>query len=86
MKAFLAEHADPSANLNRLVGSLVFRMESGLVRNRLVWEEGNRLRVGANMTRDGLPPEVVPEAFSILLDEIGLLNRCRADVVPGYLR
>ncbi len=86
MNAFLAEHADPSANLNRLVGSLVFRMESGLVRKRLVWEEGNRLRVGANMTRDGLPPEVVPEAFSILREEIDLLNRCRADVVPGYLR
>ncbi len=78
MKAFLAEHADPSANLNRLVGGLVFHIESGLVRNRLIWEGGCRLRHAADLTQPGLPPEVVPEAFSILRDEIGLLNRCRA--------
>ncbi len=87
MKAFLAEHADPTANLNRLVGGLVFHIESGLVRNRLIWEGGCRLRHAADLTQVGLPPEVVPEAFSILRDEIGLLNRCRADVMPDfYLR
>jgi len=85
MKAFLAEHADPSANLNRLVGSLVFRMESGLVRKRLVWEEGNRLRDAADMTRADLPSETVPEALSILREEIDLLNRCRAQIRTGYL-
>ena len=86
MKAFLAEHADPSANLNRLVGGLVFHIESGLVTKRLVWGEGTRLRHAADMTQPGLPPEVVPEAFSILRDEIGLLNRCRAETAPDYLR
>ncbi len=86
MKAFLAEHADPSANLNCLVGGLVFHIESGLVTKRLIWDEGVRLRHAADMMQVGLPPEVVPEAFSILREEIDLLNRCRADVVPGYLR
>ncbi len=86
MKAFLAEHADPSAKLNRLVGNLVFHIESGLVRNRLIWEGGCRLRHAADLTQVGLPPEVVPEAFSILRDEIGLLNRCRAETAPDYLR
>ena len=85
MKSFLAEHADPSANLNRLVGGLVFHIESGMLQNRLIWGEGTRLRHAADLTQPGLPPEVVPEALSILRDEIGLLNRCRADVVPGYL-
>ncbi len=45
-----------------------------------------RLRHAADLTQPGLPPEAVPEAFSILRDEIGLLNRCRADVMPVYLR
>ncbi len=86
MKAFLAEHADPSANLTRLVGGLVFHIESGLVKNRLIWEGGCRLRHAADLTQPGLSPEVVPEAFSILRDEIGLLNRCRAETAPDYLR
>ena len=54
MKAFLAEHADPSANLTRLVGGLVFHIESGLVRNRLIWEGGCRLRVCAAHLRSQL--------------------------------
>ncbi len=86
MKAFLIEHADPSANLNRLVGGLVFHIESGMLQNRLIWGEGTRLRHAADLMQVGLPPEAVPEAFSILRGEIDLLNRCRADVVPGYLR
>ena len=86
MKAFLSEHANPSANLNRLVGGLVFHIESGMLTNRLIWDEGSRLRHAADLTQPGLPPEAVPEAFSILRDEIDLLNQCRADVVPGYLR
>ena len=86
MKAFLAEHANPSANLNRLVGGLVFHIESGLVTNRLIWGEGTRLRHAADVTQPGLPPEAVPEAFSILRDEIGLLNRCQAETAPDYLR
>ena len=57
-----------------------------MLQNRLIWGEGTRLRHAADLTQVGLPPEVVPEAFSILRDEIDLLNRCRADVVPGYLR
>ncbi len=86
MKAFLAEHADPTANLNRLIGGLIFHAESGLVTKRLIWGEGVRLRHAADMMQVGLPPEAVPEAFAILRGEIDLLNRCRADVVPGYLR
>ncbi len=86
MKAFLAEHADPSANLTRLVGGLVFHIESGLVKNRLIWGEASRLRHAAGLTQPGLPPEAVPEALSILQDEIDLLNRCRAEMAPDYLR
>ena len=67
-------------------GGLVFHIESGLVRNRLIWEGGCRLRHAADLTQPGLSPEVVPEAFSILRDEIDLLNRCRAETAPDYLR
>ena len=84
MKAFLAEHADPSASLNRLVGNLVFHIESGMLKNRLIWEGGCRLRHAAGMTQPGLPPEAVPEALSILQDEIDLLNRCRVESAPGF--
>ena len=87
MEAFLAEHADASVNLNRLVGNLVFRVESGQMRKRLVWDEGTRLRHAADLTQTGLPPKAVPEALSILRDEIDLLNRCREESAPGfYLR
>ena len=86
MKAFLAKQADPSANLNRLVGGLVFHIESGMLQNRLIWGEGTRLRHAADLMQVGLPPEAVPEALSILREEIDLLNRCRADVMPVYLR
>ncbi len=86
MKALLAEHADPSANLNRLIGGLVFHVESGLETKRMIWGEGTRLRHAADMMQVGLPPEAVPEALSILREEIDLLNRCRADVMPVYLR
>ncbi len=85
MEAFLAEHADASVNLNRLVGNLVFRVESGQMRKRLVWDEGTRLRHAADLTQPGLPPEAVPEALSILRDEIDLLNQCRAQIRTCYL-
>ncbi len=86
MKAFLAEHANLSANLNRLVGGLVFHFESGMLKNRLIWDEGTRLRRAADMMQVGLPPEAVPEALSILRDEIDLLNRCRVETAPDSLR
>jgi hypothetical protein len=86
MRSFLAARADPAANLNRVVGGLVFRMESGLVQNRLIWEEASKLRHAADMIRVGLPPDAVPEGLSILRDEIDLLNRCRVESAPDYLR
>jgi hypothetical protein len=45
-----------------------------------------RLRHAADVTQTGLAPDAVPEALSILREEIDLLNRCRADVMPVYLR
>jgi hypothetical protein len=86
MRAYLTEHADPSANLTRLIGYLVFAIESGLLRKRMIWPEGVRLRMAADLVQPGLPPEVVPDAFAILRDEIDLLNRCRAEAAPDYLR
>ena len=86
MKAFLAEHAGPSANLNRIVGGLVFRVESGLLKNRLIWDEGQRLRRAADLFRPGLVTENVPQGLAIVRDEIDLLNRCRAGSAPDYLR
>jgi len=57
-----------------------------MLKSRLIWDEGTRLRHAADLMQVGLPPEAVPEAFSILREEIDLLNRCRADVMPVYLR
>ena len=45
-----------------------------------------RVRHAADVTQPGLSPEVVPEALSILRDEIDLLNRCRVETAPDYLR
>ena len=79
-------HRLQSVSSNRLVGGLVFHIESGMLKSRLIWDEGRRLRHAADLMQVGLPPEAVPEALSILRDEIGLLNRCRVEPASDYLR
>jgi len=56
-----------------------------MLNNRLIWDVGTRLRHAADLTQPGLPPETVPEALSILRDEIVLLNRCLAELAPDSI-
>lgn len=86
MRDFIKSHYSGSMPVPRMIGHLVFRIESGLCAKRLKWEVGNKLRRQADLTRVGLDPTAVPEGLSILREEIGLVNACRAEAVPFYLR
>jgi len=86
MQAFLNECAIGDVPLHRIVGNLVFRMESGLGVRRVRWPEAMRLKRQADLMRDGLPKEHVDEGLSILREEIDLLNKCRAETLGVSLR
>ncbi len=86
MRVFLDENAIGDAPRHRIVGSLVFRMESGLGVRRLQWPEAMRLKRQADLMRDGLPNAHIDEGLSILRDEIDLLNQCRAETLGVSLR
>jgi hypothetical protein len=65
----------------RVMGSLLFRIESGLVDRRINWEIGNRVRAQADYCFPGLDPDLAAEGRTILLEDLPQLNEARADVI-----
>ena len=83
MRAHLKLCNAPSDQWSRIVGRLTFRVESGLVSNRLVWKTGEKLLASANILGRGLTVECIPEGLELMRSQVPLLNAVREDVLRG---
>ncbi len=83
MKDFLKRCNAPRTDWSRIVGRLAFRIESGLVSERLTWNTGSELLHKANMLGRGIPARHVPEGLRLMQLEISTLNRIRSGVLGG---
>ncbi|MCE8006164.1 hypothetical protein [Aestuariivita sp.] len=73
----------PYAGRTRLLGEAVFRVESGLLRNRLDGQKGQRLR--SQMEREclGIEIEKADRLLKLMRDAIPELNACRIEIMEG---
>ena len=70
-------------NWPKIVALILFRIEGGLMTNRLRWGLGDRVRDDADMRGRGIDPEAVLEAMAILRRELPRLNAIRARIAAG---
>jgi len=77
---WIAAHVPPRERV-RLLGGVLFRVESGLVTNRLRWETGDTLRRMADLDCHGLELGKGEEIVSLLSRDLPKLNEARHHVV-----
>ena len=65
---------------------MLFRVEGGLMSNRLRWHEGNEIRQTADLVVPGLDTEVVSEGLDILRNGLPTLNAIRQRIGVPNLR
>jgi hypothetical protein len=76
---WLRAHVPPAARIG-VLGSLLFRVEGGLVKRRLQWPVACHLRWLADTTTHGPHCPEAGELLELLRADIGALNAVRADV------
>lgn len=78
-----AQDTFPYAGRTRLLGEAVFRVESGMLRNRWDGAMGQRLR--SQMEREclGIDPEQADTLLKLMRDAIPELNACRSEIMEG---
>jgi hypothetical protein len=76
----------PSNKRRWFLGEVLFRIESGVVANRLRWEAGDDLRQKADWECFGLEPPAVSELTELLRSDLPKLNEVRRDVFVSNLR
>ena len=86
MHRLLAETATGETSRPRTVGGLVFRLECGMMRNRINWFVGHDLQNCATHLGWGLESEAVPVALDLICEEWELVNDCRRDALTDYSR
>lgn len=69
----------------RVLGSMVFRIESGKVDRRLRWGTGTELRRMADIETGGVEASAMQEGLKLLRHELHKLNRERRRVLAKYL-
>jgi len=82
----VARHARetfPCAGRTRLLGEAVFRVESGLLRNRLDGSQGQRLRSQMELECLGIDPGQADTLLKLMRDAIPELNACRVAIMEG---
>lgn len=84
--ARMIKQAVPVREQRLLLGSLLFRTESGLVQQRLQWELGNRLRHSADTEVHEIHPSLIVPISQQLTRDIPLLNEVRQYVIKSYPR
>lgn len=82
-RGYLRRAGTDGTQAKRIVGNLMFRVEGGLVRNRIQWPEAQRLRETADTIGNGVSPEAVAEGMALVREEIGLINECRHEITEG---
>lgn len=73
---FLEMNFPPQLRL-KFLGGLVFRVEGGLLKQRLQWETGQSLRYAMDVESNGCGIDDATEALSLLQQDMELLNRER---------
>ena len=73
----------PISRRKHLLGGMVFRVESGLVDQRLRWQTGNHLRRMCDVESRSLDPDDMEEGLKLLRRELPKLNEVRHHVVGG---
>ena len=73
----------PQNGRTKLLGGLIFRIESGQVSNRLRWELGDNLRRMSDFECPALRHEGIKEVMELLRRDMPLLNEARRMVVAG---
>ena len=82
LRRFLGGRA-PRKDWPKIVALILFRVEGGLMTNRLRWGLGDGVREDADMRGRRIDPEAVPEAMAILRSELPRLNEIRARIAAG---
>ncbi len=73
----------PQNGRTKFLGNLIYRVESGLVLNRLRWKTGDDLRRMSEFECPAFRHERVAEAMELLRTDMPLLNEARRMVVAG---
>ena len=73
----------PEKGRAEFLGQALFRVESGLLRNRRDGETGEYLRSLMNRECLGVPPDIADTALTHMRDSIPHLNAIRADLMGG---
>ncbi len=76
----------PRAGRVRLLGGLLFAVESGLVARRLRWDTGVELRRLADLECRGLDPEEAVLGLGLLRQDLPILNEARRHVAGSNIR
>ena len=76
---WVRDHVRPGQRVNFL-GTVVFRVEGGLVRRRLTWPTGNELRRIVDIECHGPSCPDATEILQLMRNDIDLLNEERSNV------
>ncbi|WP_417453891.1 hypothetical protein [Kiloniella sp.] len=83
MRAFLLSCDIPKHAWSRTVGKITFRVESGLLINRLCWRTGQELRRLGDTLGGGINPKMALEGLELMNQSIPLLNEVRMELIGG---
>jgi hypothetical protein len=79
---WVRDHIPPRQRVTFL-GTIVFRVEGGLVRKRLRWKTGDELRRMVDTECNGPHCTDATEILQLMLADIPALNRVRAELIGG---
>lgn len=82
---FLTPHASEKV-WPKIVAVMLFRVEGGLMSNRLRWTEGDGIKASADMIVPGLDADAVPEGLDILRNDLPALDAIRQRIGVPNLR
>ncbi len=85
LRQFLSANA-PEKAWPRIASVMLFRVEGGLMTNRLRWHEGNEVYQAADLVVPGLDAEAVPEGLDVLRNDLPVLNAIRKRIGIPNLR
>ena len=85
VRQFLNANA-PEKAWPKIAAMMLFRVEGGLMSNRLRWAVGDQIKTSADLIVPGLEANAVSEGLDILRDELPRLNTIRQRIGVSNLR
>lgn len=77
---WIVQHV-PRKEQFRILGSMLFRVESGLVNQRLRWKTGDQLRQMADLETGGVDPRKMEIGLQLLRQDLPKLHEARCNVL-----